>query len=248
MAPDNAAVPVASYKLDGLTRYMFGNRWSFGIECEVQDCEVDPWGTPEPFGSFWLWVGGRVVGNTDSAEQLILAFDRLPWLALHSGDRKAVALPGETLLDKLDFVVWARFGEDDAYDAERWGAHDVKALRGRQLGCYEVVPCDSPWCDGWEAILVEQGDTETLIWRRRHGSCGGGAGGLTPSWPVRQGGACRVRLVCAISSRTGGARKAGHRRKAPSAEAPLLIPSSLLTSLIPSSLLTSDNPVCNVSR
>jgi hypothetical protein len=170
MAPDNAAVPVASYKLDGLTRYMFGNRWSFGIECEVQDCEVDPWGTPEPFGSFWLWVGGRVVGNTDSAEQLILAFDRLPWLALHSGDRKAVALPGETLLDKLDFVVWARFGEDDAYDAERWGAHDVKALRGRQLGCYEVVPCDSPWCDGWEAILVEQGDTETLIWRRRHGA------------------------------------------------------------------------------
>jgi hypothetical protein len=171
MAPDNAVVPVASYKFDGLTRYMFGNRWSFGIECEVQDCEADPWGTLEPFGSFWLWVGGRTVGNTDAKEQLVLAFDRLPWLALHSGDRKATELPGESLLDKLDFVVWVRFGEDDVYDAQRWGAQDLEALRGRQLGRYEVVPIGlSPWCDGWEAILVEEEDTETLIWRTWHGA------------------------------------------------------------------------------
>ena len=37
---------------DGFTRHMFGDRWDFGIECEVQGCELDPWGSREPFGSF----------------------------------------------------------------------------------------------------------------------------------------------------------------------------------------------------
>jgi hypothetical protein len=84
-----------SFTIDRLTRYMFGDRWRFGIECEVQDCEVDPWGTLEPFGSFWFRVGGRAVGNTDAAEQLVLAFSPLPQLALLSGNRRATALPGD---------------------------------------------------------------------------------------------------------------------------------------------------------
>ena len=28
----------------GSGRFMFGDRWRFGIECEVQDCELDPCG------------------------------------------------------------------------------------------------------------------------------------------------------------------------------------------------------------
>ena len=55
-------------------RFMFGDRWRFGIECEVQGSEVDPWGSREPFGSFWFWVGGQVVGDPDIAEQLMHAF------------------------------------------------------------------------------------------------------------------------------------------------------------------------------
>ena len=66
----------ASFCLNGLSRYAFGDRWRFGIECEVQDCDVDPWGTLQPFGSFWLWLGGRAVGNTDVSEQLVLGFSR----------------------------------------------------------------------------------------------------------------------------------------------------------------------------
>ena len=73
---DPKAEPV-SFCPGGLSRYAFGNRWHFGIECEVQDCDVDPWGTLEPFGSFWLWVGGRAIGNTDVSEQLVLDFSTL---------------------------------------------------------------------------------------------------------------------------------------------------------------------------
>jgi hypothetical protein len=59
------------------TRFMFGDRWRYGIECEVQDGDVDPWGSREPFGSFWFWVGGRAIGNTAVAEQLIHGFGPL---------------------------------------------------------------------------------------------------------------------------------------------------------------------------
>ena len=45
------AEPV-SFCINGLSRFAFGDRWRFGVECEVQDCDVDPWGTLQPFGSF----------------------------------------------------------------------------------------------------------------------------------------------------------------------------------------------------
>jgi hypothetical protein len=162
---DNKTLPLpASFRLHGLTRCSFGNRWQFGIECEVQDCELDPWGTREPFGSFWFWVGGEVVGNTDAEEQLALAF--LPLAQRFGRARPDRRFQGMTNLDKLNLVIWVRFGEDEDFDAERWGTHDSEQLRKEDLTQYEVVPRgDSPWCDGWEAILVEHDTTETFVWR-----------------------------------------------------------------------------------
>jgi len=81
-------------------RFMFGDRWRFGIECEVQGSEVDPWGSREPFGSFWFWVGGQVVGDPDIAEQLMHAFTPF-YLPRHShASRKASDVPGVSPLDK----------------------------------------------------------------------------------------------------------------------------------------------------
>ena len=69
--------------------------------------------------------------------------------------------------DKIELVIWVRFGEDDEFDARRWGTQDRECLRREGLSQYEVVPRgDSPWCDGWEAILVEQDATETFMWRK----------------------------------------------------------------------------------
>jgi hypothetical protein len=162
---DKAPESPASFSLNGLTRYSFGDRWQFGIEWEVRDCELDPWGTREPFGSFWFWVGGRVVGNTDAEEQLALAF--LPLAARLTRARPDARFQGMTNLEKLNLVIWVRFGEDEEFDSERWGRHAREQLRKQDFSQYEVVPRgDSPWCDGWEAILVEHDTTETFIWRR----------------------------------------------------------------------------------
>jgi hypothetical protein len=168
MLDDASVEPIASLRSDGLTRYCFGNRWQFAIECEVQDCERDPWGTLEPYGSFWMWVGGQPVGNTDAAEQLQLAFARLAESVRHSDERPDTRFSGISNVDKLDLVGWVTFGEDDEFDAKRWQSEDPEHLRKAGLSEYEVIPRgDSPWCDGWEAILVEEDATETFIWRRR---------------------------------------------------------------------------------
>jgi hypothetical protein len=102
-------------------RFMFGDRWRFGIECEVQDCEFDPWGSREPFGSLWLWIGGQLIGNPDTAEQLLHAFGPLESAIRSTGQRKASTVPGTSHLDKSDFIAWVRFGENDDFDPERWG-------------------------------------------------------------------------------------------------------------------------------
>jgi hypothetical protein len=155
-------------QLAGLTRYRFGDRWQFAIECELRDCELDPWGSKEPFGSFWMWVGGRVVGNTHVEEQLVHAFLPLAQSVRRAGNRADGRFKGMTNLDKLNLVGWIRFGEDKEFDGARWGAPDRDELRREDLTRYEVVPRGySPYSDGWEAILVEQDEMETFIWRRQ---------------------------------------------------------------------------------
>jgi hypothetical protein len=158
--------PLASFHSHGLTRYCFGDRWGFAVECEVQDCERDPWGTLEPYGSFWLWVGGGVVGNPNHSEQLALAFSQLGWQARCSGKRPDARFHGMSSGDKLDLVIWARFGEDNEFDARRWPGEHPGRLRKEDLTPYEIVPPgNSPWSDGWEAILVERDTTEVFVWR-----------------------------------------------------------------------------------
>ncbi len=168
MPDDLQATPSAAFY--DLARYSFGNRWQFAVECEVQGCERDPWGSREPYGSFWLWVGGRVVGNTHEAEQLTTAFSSLSELARRTGDRPDARFAGMTNLQKLDLVIWAQFGEDEDFDAEHWGPQNREQIRQEDLTKYEVVWRGySPYTDDWEAILVEQDTTETFIWRRWQG-------------------------------------------------------------------------------
>jgi len=152
------------------TRFVFGDRWQFAVECEVQDCDLDPWGSREPFGSFWLWAGGQIVGNTEVAEQLIHAFAPLYLVGNTSGERKASGVPGASCLDKLDFIGWLRFGEDADFDPGRWGGRDILQLRQLDLTRFEVMPrAYSPFHDGWEAVVLEDREHEVFIWRRWSG-------------------------------------------------------------------------------
>jgi hypothetical protein len=167
---DVKAEPV-SFRLNGLSRYAFGDRWRFGVECEVQDCDVDPWGTLQPFGSFWLWVEGRAIGNTDVSEQLVLGFSTLRDSVRNSTRRPDSRFPGMTNLDKLNLVRWVGWGDDDEFRPELWGGIGPDQARTEDVKPYWVVPPgDSPFFDDWEAILLERKVSETLVWRHQRGS------------------------------------------------------------------------------
>jgi hypothetical protein len=159
------AEPV-SFCLNGASRYAFGNRWSFGIECEVQDCDMDPWGTLEPFGSIWLWAEGRAIGNTNYSEQLVLGFSTLRTSVRYSGGRPDNRFPGMTNLDKLNAVRWVGWGDDDEFRPELWGGLSLDQARTEDVEPYWVIPPGhSPLFDGWEAILLEREMAETLVWK-----------------------------------------------------------------------------------
>lgn len=123
----------ASFSVNGLSRYVFGDRWRFGVECEVQDCDVDPWGTLQPFGSLWLWIEGRAIGNTDVSEQLVLAFSTLRASVRCAGRRADARFPGMTNLDKLDAVRWVRWGDDDEFRPELWGGKNLDEARAEDV-------------------------------------------------------------------------------------------------------------------
>jgi hypothetical protein len=161
-------VEPASFSLEGRSRYAFGDRWQFSVECEVQHCEVNPWGTLDPFGSCWLWVEGRAIGNTDASEMLTLAFSQLRSSAGFAGQRTDQRFPGMSNLDKLDFIRWVGWGEDDAFQAERWGRKNLKEARAEDVKPYWVFPPGySPFFDDWGAILIEGETTETLVWQHQ---------------------------------------------------------------------------------
>ena len=130
----------ASFSLNGLSRYAFGDRWRFGVECEVQDRDVDPWGTLQPFGSFWLWVEGRAIGNTDVSEMLVLGFSTLRASTLGAGRRAEDQIPGTANLDKLDAVRWVGYGDDEDFRPELWGGKSSNEARAEDVQPYWVVP------------------------------------------------------------------------------------------------------------
>jgi hypothetical protein len=147
---------MAHFTLGDLVRFSFGDRWQFGIECEMLDRPG------EPFGSFWYWIAGQLVCNTDAEELLVIAFSVVLNMLESADKRPEQRFDGLTAEDKLSLVDWARFGEDDAPEAERWSAYGRNGFMP-----YRLIPKDGgPWFDGWEGILTETEETELVVWRR----------------------------------------------------------------------------------
>lgn len=165
MPKDQQQLSSGSSLVPRRTRFIFGDRWQFAIECEVEECDRDPWGSLEPFGSFWLWVEGRLIGNSDVQEQLAIAFGSVREMVRLDGTRPDGRFARLTPLQKLDLVIWATFGEDEDFDHEHWGS-SPEEVRQEDLRKYELVwRGHSPFSDEWEAILTEHDDTETIVWR-----------------------------------------------------------------------------------
>lgn len=147
---------MGNFTLGGLTRYSFGDRWRFGIECEIQDSPG------EPYGAFWYWIAGQLVCNPDAEDLLVIPFSVVLDILRSSGQRLEARFTGLTPSERLALVDWTRFGEDDTPEAAQWAPY------GRQgFMPYRLIPKDGgPWFDGWEGILTEGEESESIVWRR----------------------------------------------------------------------------------
>jgi len=148
-----------------------GDRSVFAIEFEVSDYQPRTWN--ECWGRLWLWVGSNAVGNLDEIEMIQTGLDSLKETALDERRQASEALQGLRGEDALDAVMKAR------YDEEEWRAAHPLPVLDECLASVEVLPrLTGPFFDGWEAILLDCGESERLLYRRE------GAETLEAVWPT----------------------------------------------------------------
>lgn len=110
---------------------------------------------------------GQLIGNSGAAEQLVHGFSPLDAVRIDAGNRRSSEVPGTTNLDKLDFIIWVGFGDDEDFDIAKWGLQKIGHARKFDVQCFELFPRGySPFQDGWEAVLLDDGQRETLVWRQ----------------------------------------------------------------------------------
>jgi len=137
----------------------FGTPDTICVECEFAP---RPDTTPNMWrGIVWLRAAGKVIGNIgdDAEEEVGIAIGALVNAARFTGSRNVQAVQHRSAAEILDLVMWATYGED--------AEHPELTDRDRkELAVCELLPNGSgPAFDGWQAALVESGDSETLIWR-----------------------------------------------------------------------------------
>jgi hypothetical protein len=140
-------------------RKSVGDHSTFAVEFDLRQNFSGKWN--DWWGCFWLWVDGRVVGNPAEIEMIIIALGSLMSTAEETGMRPSSLVPADSPKEMLEAVMWARYGEDDIR---------MSSLipNVEQLYPFEVLPGSTgPFFDNWEAVLVEQGDTEHFIFRER---------------------------------------------------------------------------------
>jgi hypothetical protein len=138
----------------------FGDPDKIIIECTVEPNSAvkrELW-----LGAVWLTADGQVIGNVEDRfrEQIGIALGALLGAAQGTGKRQHRLLRGLSPEGALDLVMWAVYGDDEVHpeliDADR-----------KALATSEILSSRSgPAFDDWEAIIVESGDRETIIWRR----------------------------------------------------------------------------------
>ena len=128
-------------------------------------CTAEPNSAPKRelwLGLVWLTADGQVIGNIEDQfrDQIGIALGALSGSAKDTGKRRHQLLQGLSPEAALDLVMWAVYGDDEVHpeltDADR------KVLARSEI----LSSKGGPAFDDWEAIIVESGDGETIIWRR----------------------------------------------------------------------------------
>ncbi len=182
-----------------------GSRWRFAIEWDVPADSRRPWLEAEQvapedcqsallgiwnswLGCLWLWADGHVVGRPWEVRPAVSGLNRTS--RYRSKDWRAI-------------VHFAQRSNSRGGSSSRYEL-DISRARG-QGRRFEVMPRGCPFFDDWKAILIEEGESETLIWRaRRLGAV------ESATWPL---GTFRDVVLSAIDffARDGGARSAVER-------------------------------------
>jgi hypothetical protein len=146
--------------VDVLTKRI-GSRESFAVEFELRPGQERP--LNEWWGSLWLWVNGNCVGDTKETEMVSIGLGSLVNAANRAGSRVSSLLSSLPAKEALDLVMWAVYGDDDPKMNARISSRD-------SLYQFEILPATDPFFRNWEAILIEEKNTEKFIYRRVGGT------------------------------------------------------------------------------
>lgn len=137
-----------------LLRRNVGSCDRFSVEFSVRPDLNAP--TNEWWGTVCLWVDGRCVGNPNEIEMVSIGMGALAHAAQQTGSRVNLFLSSHTATEALECVVQAIYGEKE-----------VESLGNKEATRFEVLSAAAgPSFDNWEAILLEEGQTERFIYRR----------------------------------------------------------------------------------
>ena len=161
--------------MEGTLQFVFGSRtgdrWRFAIEFEAyllpDGRRPRLWN--EWWGALWLWVNGQLVGDTAQIETVMNDLGSLHTDAMFTG-RQSDLLSSRSAKEALDIARWSVYGNDDE--------NMRKIVGDRNLEEFEILPRGKAFFDGWEAILLENGNEEHFIYRRR------GEEVVDVAWPI----------------------------------------------------------------
>lgn len=135
-----------------------GNRRVFAVEFEFEPqrgISLD-----DAWGCVWLWAGGRCIGRTWELEIVQFGLKSLREAADDKAQRISRLLSSMAAAEALDLVMWARYGDDDPKLESLVGSRE-------NLEQFEILPRRTgPFFDGWQAILIEEGNAERFVFRR----------------------------------------------------------------------------------
>jgi hypothetical protein len=149
-----------------LVERIVGSRDIFSIEFSVQPDLTRP--ANEWWGTLRLWAEGRCVGNPDEIEMVSIGFGDLVNAAHQTGSRVNLFLSSQTAGDALEYVLQTIYGDEKA-----------ELLTDKEASKFEVFPASAgPFFDDWQAILLEEGQTERFIYRSKGGPA------CEARWPI----------------------------------------------------------------
>jgi hypothetical protein len=136
-----------------------GDRRIFAVEFELEPNQQGP--PNEWYGSLWLWVEGRCIGESHEVEMVSIGLEHLAGSAQATGSRTDPVFSSLSAGEALDFVMWAVYGENNSKLKQH-----LAGSRERLFKFDILATSAGPFFDDWEATIIEIGDEERFIYRK----------------------------------------------------------------------------------